>query len=191
MPTYAGYMMTRQHQIEFLRLRHPEIQVTEEHVPSAKPIYDIIHKRKLLDIISTHPVVLPGLPDVIWDKEKLEMNPNHMALMFVRRVVNNGPPVWLPPREIPGVASDRIAKKILEKCGFVISDWVVIHMPADDVLLSQYVTDPNHAQLWRRVNTPYGPHSTLLNADVVIQRRIRVSCLTLASLCNWNDHYGR
>ncbi|CAE6430814.1 unnamed protein product [Rhizoctonia solani] len=147
MPTYAGYMMTVQHQIEFLRLRHPEIQVTEDHVPAAGPVYDIIHKWKLLDIISTHPVVLPGSPDAIWDKENLGINPDHMALMFVRRVVNNGPPVWLPPREIPGVASDRIAKKILEKCGLVVSDWVVIHMPEEDVLRSQYVFDPNDSQL--------------------------------------------
>ncbi|KAG8732031.1 hypothetical protein FRC11_000989 [Ceratobasidium sp. 423] len=140
MPTYAGYLMTRQQKLEWLRRAHPEIQADEKHIPATRPLFDLIHKQQITSMFDVEMVIVPGTPDTLWVDGNI--NPNRMGLMFVRRTLISGPGVWLPPQEIPGVARDILAGKYLKKCGLVISDWVVIHVSDEDPFDVSWVPDP-------------------------------------------------
>ncbi|KAG8732029.1 hypothetical protein FRC11_000987 [Ceratobasidium sp. 423] len=143
MPTYAGYIMTLEHQLQWLRRAHPEIKADENHIPSTTPLCELIRKRKMSNLFEVDLVVVPGLPDPIWLNGNIELS--RLALMFIRRTRSSGSGVWLPPREIPGVASDSHAGVFLKKCGLIISDWVVIHMPEGDPYAASWVRDPDAA----------------------------------------------
>ncbi|CAE7182194.1 unnamed protein product [Rhizoctonia solani] len=130
---------TREHLLQWLRRAHPEIQADENHIPAAKPLREFFCKRKIYAMFELELVVLPGHTD----RQGEDIDPKRMAFMFVRRVCHSNRKVWLPPREIPGVASDGTAGSLLVKCGLFISDWTVLHMPLDDPLASSWVTDPN------------------------------------------------
>ncbi|CAE6509051.1 unnamed protein product [Rhizoctonia solani] len=139
MPTYGGYMMTVKHLLQWFRQVHPEIQVNDNYIPPPKPLFELIRKKRISTVFRVELIVLPG--DTDWQGK--DIDPKRMAFMFVRNICPSDRKVWLPPREIPGVASDGTAGRFLKKCGLVISDWVVINMLFDDPLASSWVTDPN------------------------------------------------
>ncbi|KAG8748845.1 hypothetical protein FRC11_011832 [Ceratobasidium sp. 423] len=140
MPTYAGYLMTRQQKLEWLRRAHPEIKADEKHIPATGPLFDLIHKQQITSMFDVEMSTDSYKPDTLWLNGNI--NPNRMGLMFVRRTLISGPGVWLPPQEIPGVARDILAGKYLKKCGLVISDWVVIHVSDEDPFATAYMCDP-------------------------------------------------
>ncbi|CAE6472589.1 unnamed protein product, partial [Rhizoctonia solani] len=105
MPTFAGYVMTPKHQLEWLRTRYLEIKADEDHIPAANLLFELIRKHKMLSIFRLELVALPGPPDTDLI-ENGNLNRKRMAIMFVRRTCTGDKVGWIPQREIPGVASD-------------------------------------------------------------------------------------
>ncbi|CAE6447342.1 unnamed protein product [Rhizoctonia solani] len=140
MPTYAGYIMTAEHQLQWLRLAYPEMTADENYIPSLKPFFKVFHKHKLSKFFGLELVVVPDLPDPIYFNGNAELS--RLAYMFVRRSCSIDSAVWLPPRETPGVVSDSRAGAFLRKLGLVTSDWVVIHVPVGDSYATSWVNDP-------------------------------------------------
>ncbi|CAE6516940.1 unnamed protein product [Rhizoctonia solani] len=130
MPTFAGYIMTPEHQLEWLRRQNPEIKADENYIPVAKLLFEFIHKHDILRMFKIKYIPLPGPRDTYEINGNL--NPKRLGFMFVRRTCTHDFKVWIPKREIPGVASDSLAGKLLKKWGLVTSDWVVLHVPAND-----------------------------------------------------------
>ncbi|CAE6477788.1 hypothetical protein ACGC1H_005830 [Rhizoctonia solani] len=141
MPTFAGYIMTPKHQLEWLRTRYPEIEADEDHIPAANLLFELIRKHKMLSIFRFELVALPGPPDTDL-LEDGDLNPKRMAIMFVRRTCTGDKVGWIPQREIPGVASDGRVGQYLKRWGLVTSDWVVLHKPVDDPFRSFWVLKP-------------------------------------------------
>ncbi|KAL5633850.1 hypothetical protein ACGC1H_005887 [Rhizoctonia solani] len=138
MPTFAGYVMTPKHQLEWLRTRYLEIKADEDHIPAANLLFELIRKHKMLSIFRLELVALPGPPDTDLI-ENGNLNRKRMAIMFVRRTCTGDKVGWIPQREIPGVASDGRVGQYLKRWGLVTSDWVVLHMPVDDPFRSFWV----------------------------------------------------
>ncbi|KDN34062.1 hypothetical protein RSAG8_12850, partial [Rhizoctonia solani AG-8 WAC10335] len=124
MPTFAGYIMTPEHQLEWLRRQNPEIKADENYIPVANLLFEFIHKHDILRMFKIKYVPLPGPRDT--HEINGNLNPKRLGFMFVRRTCTHDFKVWIPKREIPGVASDSLAGKLLKKWGLVTSDWVVI-----------------------------------------------------------------
>ncbi|CUA73006.1 hypothetical protein RSOLAG22IIIB_05138 [Rhizoctonia solani] len=131
MPTFAGYIMkTPDHVLEWLRARHPELQANEDYLPS-DPLYELMQKHNIHSMFRFERIVLPGPPETD-GLPNCRLNPKRLGVMFIRRTCPGDHKIWMPQREIPGVASDSYAGKLLKKWGLVTTDWVVLHMPADD-----------------------------------------------------------
>ncbi|KAB5593374.1 hypothetical protein CTheo_3206 [Ceratobasidium theobromae] len=134
MPTFAGYMMTPEAQVEWLREHHPEA-LTKEHPIAIRQVLDRLRKVKLAGKFEPHMVVVPHSNHEIPQHERA-------GLMLARVVCLEDRPVWLPPRVKPGV-NDIRAGEVLRKCEINVGDWVVIFQSWEDPLHSSYVYPPS------------------------------------------------
>ncbi|CAE6527294.1 unnamed protein product [Rhizoctonia solani] len=142
MPTFAGYIMTPEHMLEWIRTQYPNLPVDENCIPFG-PFYELYKKHNMYKVFRFEHLALPGPPNT--DGPPGQLNPKRIAIMFIRRSCPGDRKIWMPQREIPGVASDSKAGKFLKKLGLVTTDWVVLHVPADDMLRSSWVLEPKKA----------------------------------------------
>ncbi|CAE6472190.1 unnamed protein product [Rhizoctonia solani] len=141
MPTFAGYIMTPEHMLEWIRTQHPNLPADENCIPFG-PFYELYKKHNMYKVFRFQRVALPGPYKPNTDGRPGQLNPKRIAIMFIRRSCRGDRKIWMPQREIPGVASDSKAGRFLKKCGLVTTDWVVLHVPADDMLRSSWVPKP-------------------------------------------------
>ncbi|CAE6394947.1 unnamed protein product [Rhizoctonia solani] len=92
MPTFAGYIMTSEHMLEWMRTQHPDLPANENYIP-ADPFRKLVKKYNLPKMFRIEYIALPGPPDT--DGPPGQLNPKRLAIMLVRRVCLGDRKVWM------------------------------------------------------------------------------------------------
>ncbi|CAE6495906.1 unnamed protein product [Rhizoctonia solani] len=142
MPTYAGYLMTPQDQLAWLRREHPEVKADEHNIPIMGRMHARLRGLGLDGVFTLFPVMVPQKPGTILEHDSLE----NMGYIFARRIRHTGGAASLPPREIPGSVHDLKAGKVLKKYIRDVSGWVVIHQPRHDPVSSRFIPWDNSSK---------------------------------------------